>query len=280
MIALRQTFGRINEHLETVFGYTDPSNLCGRAKEKMAGEYATTYNRILSKIRRGNLVHVDETAVSIWGVRAYVWVFTTLEEVVYVYSPTRESKVLIDTLRKFKGVLISDFYTAYDSVDCPHQKCLIHLLRDLNDDLRKQAIVNTIDRFGLSRRHLRKHKKAVDRFFKRILEKDGQSDVMKQYQKRLRKNRDSLFTFLDRDGVPWNNNNAEHAIKAFAVYRNITNDCFTEAGIRRYLTLLSIYQTCKYKEVNFLQFLLSKSKDIDAFKAKGNRKKRDLRKNV
>jgi len=28
---------------------------------------------------------------------------------------------------------------------------------------------------------------------------------------RLDKDRDKLFTFLSRDGIPWNNNNAEHA---------------------------------------------------------------------
>jgi hypothetical protein len=35
----------------------------------------------------------------------------------------------------------------------------------------------------------------------------------------LEKNRDKLFTFLEYDGVSWNNNNAEHAIKAFARLR-------------------------------------------------------------
>jgi hypothetical protein len=38
-------------------------------------------------------------------------------------------------LKDFKGVLVSDFYSAYDSMDCPQQKCLIHLMRDLNDDM-------------------------------------------------------------------------------------------------------------------------------------------------
>jgi hypothetical protein len=37
-----------------------------------------------------------------------------------------------------------------------------------------------------------------------------------KYKQRFEKNRDKLFTFLRYDGVPWNNNNAEHAIKAFA----------------------------------------------------------------
>src|SRR5215469_17059722 len=36
-----------------------------------------------------------------------------------------------------KGVLVSDFYTAYDALDMPQQRCLIHLMRDMNDDLLK-----------------------------------------------------------------------------------------------------------------------------------------------
>jgi hypothetical protein len=38
-------------------------------------------------------------------------------------------------LKNFVGVLVSDFYAAYDSMECPQQKCLIHFIRDLNDAL-------------------------------------------------------------------------------------------------------------------------------------------------
>jgi len=37
-----------------------------------------------------------------------------------------------------------------------------------------------------------------------------------------------LFTFLDYDGVPWNNNNAEHAIKGFGEDRRFADGRFTE----------------------------------------------------
>jgi hypothetical protein len=37
------------------------------------------------------------------------------------------------SLNGFKGVLVSDFYAAYDSIPCPQQKCLLHLMRDIND---------------------------------------------------------------------------------------------------------------------------------------------------
>ena len=77
--------------------------------------------------------------------------------------------------------------------------------------------------------------------------------------------------FLDYDSVPWNNNNAEHAIKAFAAVRKGIGGTSTEKGIQEYLILLSICETCKYKGVSFLGFLRSGEKDIDAFIKKGAR---------
>ena len=71
---------------------------------------------------------------------------------------------------------------------------------------------------------------------------------------------------MDYDDVPWNNNNAENAIKAFAAYRKINDGAFTESGIKQYLILLSIYETCIYKNINFLDFLRSGETDFDTFK--------------
>jgi predicted RecB family nuclease len=258
-------------------------------KSTAAQMYQGTYEGILSTIVKGRLIHADETQVSIEGKRAYVWVFTTLEEVIYHYTKTREGDFLQELLRGFSGVLVSDFYAAYDSMNCAQQKCLIHLMRDLNDDLLKQpfneelkelvrefarllkSIIEAVDRFGLKAHYLRKYKTFVWRFYQDIFKRDYQSEIAVYYQKRFEKNHDKLFTFLDYDGIPWNNNNAEHAIKAFASLRKVIGGLSTEKGIREYLTLLSICETCKYKGVSFLDFLRSGEKDIDVFMKRGTR---------
>ena len=36
----------------------------------------------------------------------------------------------------------------------------------------------------------------------------------KALQRRIDKNSDRLFTFFNSDNLPWNNNNAEHAVRA------------------------------------------------------------------
>src|SRR5215831_2269532 len=131
-----------------------------------------------------------------------------------------------------------------------------------------RPMVESVDRFGLKSRHLRKHKKSVDRFYRRIQKRDYKTEIAASYRKRFERNRERLFTFLDYDDVPWNNNNAEHAIKAFARLRNNIGGTSTSTGIREYLILLSISQTCQYRGVSFLKSLLSGEKDLLAFAAK------------
>jgi hypothetical protein len=116
---------------------------------------------------------------------------------------------------------------------------------------------------------LRKHKVFVKRFYGRLSTCDYRSELATKNIKRFEKNRDKLFTFLGYDGVPWNNNNAEHAVKAFATLRKAIGGTSSANGIREYLILLSISETCKYKGGNFLDFLRSGDKDVDGFLRSG-----------
>ena len=73
-----------------------------------------------------------------------------------------------------------------------------------------------------------------------------------------------MFTFLDHDGVPWNNNNAEHAIKRFANYRKDADGRFTERTLEEYLVLATVFETCEFNNLNVLKFLLSKETTLKA----------------
>ncbi len=252
-------------------------------KARFAQYYDKTYRRILERLISGPLLHADETKVNLQKGSCYVWVFTNMEEVAFVLRPDRNAGFLHDLLRGFRGVIVSDFFSGYDSLKCAQQKCLVHLMRDFNDDLLAdpldqelkelgyrfgrvlQAIIATVDRFGLKAPHLKRHKPEVSQLLAAIEPGATDSEAVRKLKKRITKYRRNLFTFLDYDGIPWNNNNAEHAVKHFAKYRRLANGRFTEHGLRDYLKLLSVYETCKYKGVSFLEFLLSKERDIDSF---------------
>lgn len=272
--------GRI---IRQLFDIPIADKVINRLKASEAARYEETYKAILKKLASGTLVHADETRINLIGKRGYVWVFTNHEEVAFVFGENREAQIAKDVLEGFQGVLVSDFYSGYDSIVGAQQRCLIHLMRDINDDLSKQPfneeikhiarrfasllqlIVQSVDRFGLKARHLRKHQRDVDRFFKGILEHTYKTEVAAGYQKRFAKNRNRLFTFLDHDGVPWNNNNAEYAVKQFVRLRNVVGGTSTPKGIQEYLILLSIRETCKWKGIDFLDFLLSEETDVDQF---------------
>jgi len=289
-VAHRASFLALQESIKDSFGMRVYAPTIHMFQFLLADYYKETLRLITKRIVTGKLIHADETEVYVKGLgKVYVWVFTSLEEVVYLYRPNREGDFLHDLLSGFEGVLVSDFYAAYDSLPCKQQKCLIHLIRDFNhdilgnpfdEDLKSLAadfgillrkVVTTIDRHGLKCKHLGCHKKEVNLFFEAICNREYRSEVARGYQKRLEKYREKLFTFIDHDGVPWNNNNAEHAIKKFAHYREIADGVVSERCLRDYLALLSIHQTCAYRGISFLRFLLSQERDIDAFSGRGHK---------
>jgi len=273
----------VTETLNRLFGFQMDEIVVRRFKERGAEYYQETRKRILAEMVQGNVIHADETRIRLHGKTAYVWVFTTFRQVAYFYTESREGSFAQSALDGFKGVLVSDFYAAYDSIRCAQQKCLLHLMRDLNDAVLGnpydesikvvatafaellRGIVKTIDRWGLRSLFLRKHLVDVARFYKRISRVGQLSPATSKWRARLDKDRDKLFTFLSHDGVPWNNNNAEHAIKAFARLRRTIEGLSTPKGIEEYLILLSVCQTCKYSGLDFLGFLRSGETDIGAF---------------
>ena len=107
-----------------------------------------------------------------------------------------------------------------DSLACAQQKCLVHLVRDIDDDLLRnpfdsllkaiaekfgtllRTIMATVDRYGLKRRHLHKHLRAAERFLDSVRSHEFSSELASKYKGRLQKSGLKLFTFLDHDGVP------------------------------------------------------------------------------
>ena len=283
IVGLRVPQLTVQHSLNRLFGFDLVRSTLNNLKFRASDYYSVTKRKILNRIIHGNLIHADETRANIKGHLAYVWVLTNLREVVYILAESREGEIVQELLKDFKGVLVSDFYAAYDVIACPRQKCLIHLMRDLNDEILNnpfdeemksiavgfasllKPMVATIDWRGLKKYFLRKHLVEVDRFYGFLDVSDFKSEAASKCKQRFEKNRDKLFTFLHYDGVSWNNNNAEHAIKAFARLRDVISGTSTKKGLDEYLTLLTVAETCEYQGLDFLDFLRSGEKDVETF---------------
>lgn len=271
----KQPMLQVHRGLRDIFGLKIPSSQIYRFKSSLAFYYKPLCEEVLAAILRENVLHVDETPVKLRKTTGYVWVLSSATKVYYLFRDSREGAFLHDLLGTYQGILVSDFFTAYDSLKCRQQKCLIHLMRDINDDLRRNPydeelrsvaepfarllkdIVLTIDRYGLRKLHLHKHVKAAEGFCTNIARSHFASDCASKYQTRFEKYGDRLFTFLRYDGVPWNNNNAEHAVHYFAKLRRFADGTFTQSSVEELLVILTVLQTCEYNRVNPLKFLLS-----------------------
>jgi hypothetical protein len=286
LVELRISGSKVAKSLNQILHFDLTGSLISQFKSDFAKMYYDTVKELTDRMVTGLLVHADETQARMVGKSGYVWVLSSLEDVVYLYSDSREGDMIWSLLENFRGVLVSDFYAVYDSIKCPQQKCLIHLMRDINDDLHKfpfdddlrkiaqafaellKPMVETIDKHGLKKHFLAKHIVLVEEYYSWLEQAQFASEAAVGYEKRFSKYRDKLFTFLRHNDVPWNNNNAENAIRAFAELRDIIKGVATEKGLREYLVLLSICETCKRRGISFLDFLLSGETSIDRFVGK------------
>lgn len=282
---LRLPYRVIAQASEDQFGSKIGESSIVRFVERFGEYYADTEQILTTNILQSPFIHADETKVNIQGVEQYVWVFTDGKHVVFKLTPTREAEIVHEFLGDYAGTLISDFYPGYDSVKCKQQKCWVHLIREMNDDLWKSPfdsefegfvlnvrnlivpILEVVEEYGLKTKKLNKFNTNVTQFYEDTINKTYKSDLALKYQKRFLRHRDSLFVFLSEDNIPWNNNAGERAIRHLAVQRKISGSFF-ESMMPHYLLLLGIMQTCRFQGKSFLKFLLSKEKDIDLFKKK------------
>jgi predicted RecB family nuclease len=212
-IECKQNMWQVRETLADVFALQIPPRQFYLFKGWIAERYNALYEAIRQAIVEGHLIHVDETTVNLRNEeKGYVWVLTSLDKVYFFYKPSREGTFLNDMLGGFQGVLVSDFFSAYESVSCSQQKCLLHFLRDVNDDLQKNSfdqefkgfagqfaallrrIVETIDRHGLSQKFLARHIPDARRFVETVGDVLYSSEVMVGYQKRIKKSGSSVGT--------------------------------------------------------------------------------------
>jgi hypothetical protein len=268
----------ISRLLEEQFGIYANRLYFMQRKEKWFQQFNPDIDRLRDRIRQSPVLHIDETQIKLSKGSGYVWVLATTDTVCYQFTPNRESAFLKDWLKDFSGIIVTDFYPGYDPLGFRRQKCLIHLIRDLNDELFKnpfdaeyralvvafgkllRLVIGTIDRYGLKKRHLVKHLKDTEHFRRQFVEREHESELAAKAAKRFRKHWDQCWTFLDHDGLPWNNNNAEVAIKAFAQHRRGVNGQVTERRLQEYLNMLSLSQTCRYRNISFLDVLRRKVK--------------------
>jgi hypothetical protein len=201
-----------------------------------------------------------------------MWCFTNSDVTYYVIDRSRGSPVLKRFFKQaFNGVLVTDFYGAYNAVVCADkQKCLVHLLRDMRNvtkrkdtsedwsefsKLLKRLIRDAIRLRGrktemVEAKELPKYERLCVRIEERLtklLAVEWKHADAKRLVKRLKRHRSEVFVFLYKDGVPSDNNFAERVIRNGVVMRKNSYCNRSKKGAQTQAALMSVFATLKQR---------------------------------
>ena len=227
------------------------------------------YEQIGQQARASAVLHADETGWRVNGQTWWLWCFASAQACFYMIDRSRGSPALAKFfLTEFDGVLVTDFWAAYNAVcAAERQCCLVHLLRELekvdmhNESAEWQAFAKTLRRLIGDGIRLRKREDYTpQRYASRVhlidqrlmaLARAEYADAdASRLAKRLLRHADQLFTFLDYPDVPFENNFAERMIRPAVMLRNNSQSNRSEKAAAVQAVLMSIYRTLKLRGHN------------------------------
>lgn len=236
------------------------------------------YLEIQAQALDSAVLHADETGWRVNGKTHWLWCFASTDVTFYMIDRSRGSPALKRFFTKeFAGVLVTDFWAAYNAVACAEkQKCLPHLLRDLKRTQHYHKPGGDWPAFSkllrrLIRDSLRLSKRRGDlspaRFASRrwrleqrlsdLLAQPWENQHARRLVKRLRRHQAELFTFLSHPEVPSDNNHAEREIRPAVMMRKNSYANNSDDGALTQAILMSVFRTLKQRGHNPVSAVLN-----------------------
>jgi transposase len=261
----------VGHHLHTVLS---AGALIGQW-QRLGEILSAWYEQIGDEAKHSATLHADETGWRLSGRTHWLWCFANPQVCYYLIDRCRGSPVLKKFFNSaFEGVLITDFWAAYNAVEAAlRQCCHAHLLRELektdlkNDSEQWKAFCKVLRRLIRDAIRLRKrpdfspqrYARRIERIEKRLaqrLDSDCPDADVRRLRKRLRRHQEHLFTFLHRMDVPYDNNFGERQIRPAVILRKNSQCNHSEKGAATQAVLMSVYQTLKLRGLNPLNTIV------------------------
>ena len=246
---LRLPYREIQEYLRTMHGIEISAGELVAVLQQMKRELEPALCALRREVRVSPILHADETGWREDGRNGYIWTLSTPGPKgtrYYEYDRSRASKVVERLLGKeFYGVLVTDFYAAYNVYLGRHQRCWAHLLRDLHRLQEEHSHEDEVLRWVQGVRALyddaqawlvatavwlqanpRPSQAARETQYLALLERlqplglayaRSKRHACQALAKRLLRHQDELFQFLLIEGLSPHNNLAERSIRPLVV---------------------------------------------------------------
>ena len=266
-------FNKIRELFETLSHFQVSEGALAQALQRISEWLDVEVGQILRAVRASPHLHMDETGWKVSGTNHWLWAVVNERLAYYRIAESRGAKIPKSILPKdYGGILITDFYSAYNRLPGKKQKCLVHLLREM-----RQL------RFKDSSEAFLKYHKILRRILRDALRLKEAQDTLRLpvYQRRIRLLKERLFlwscreyrnkslrrlakrflthwlhllTFLEHPEIPFNNNLAERMIRPHVILRNRSFQNRSSQGAKAHETLMSLLHTLRLQGQDPLSF--------------------------
>jgi transposase len=278
---LRLPIGMIQGYLKLFYGLSISQGEIVGLLHSVARLGKPTYEKLLEEIRSAPVVHADETGGRENGRNGYFWSFSTKQAHFLLYRKSRAAKVVEEIVgtdsEKFNGVLTTDFYAAYNTYTGFHQRCWVHLLRDIHELKEKHKKHPPLNKWAKKVKQIYEEAKAytgpdantpiglavLERIDKQHLFESRLKKVCQQYVTqdvpmstlcaRIMTFMPELFVFVRFPGVASDNNPAERIIRHTVVARKISGGTRSPKGSETKSILTSLFDTWSLQEKNPLE---------------------------
>jgi transposase len=274
-LVLRVPVRRIQAYLRTLHQLSISTGEIVELLHEVRRTLQPQVEQLKQQARASPILHGDETGWRENGQNGYIWAFSTPgEDAVryYEYDTSRGQHVVRRLLGgQFKGHLVSDFYCGYNGYAGKHQRCWVHLLRDLHalkeahaDDAVVQTWANEVRAlYDEAKSWLAAHQQPTDeereqqyvaltaRAHKLGLQfARAKKHACQALAKRLLRHEDELFQFVLVEGLSADNNLAERSIRPLVVIRKISGGSRSPEGTKTRMALASLFETWQARGLN------------------------------
>ena len=258
----------VKQLCESVLGIPIATGTVQKIIDRASEAIAPAYEHIGSIARGSECNYIDETSWFMNNVLQWLWAMVNEQVAFYRIDPHRSKEAFYQLIDDWQGILISDSYGLYRSWVHGRQACLAHLIRkaDALVERKKPDLQRCGQIIGCHLRQLIQFSKDPPTslhwktFYSHLLftlslwETDD-NDAGRLARQMVREI-ESLWFFLDHEGVEPTNNRAERALRFGVLWRKRSLGTQSEKGNRWVERILSLKETCRLRSKSTFQVLV------------------------
>ena len=276
----RLSVERTQKMLDSIFGLRLSRGAISAIDKRTSDLLEDDHKVLHEAVKTSDVAHLDETTWYLAGERRVLWAaiapgaaFLKLEE----HRGQDEAKALIG--ENFIGVSVTDRYCAYHWIDAKRrQMCWAHLVRDFEsimlqgEQLGNCGNILLTEARELLRRWARVRDGTLSRdeyvswarakkgYIKAMLasvDRLGGKSKWGGMGREILRHYDSLWTYLDVEGVEPTNNAAERALRHPVIVRKLCFGSQSERGLRFIERILSVRETLRLQGRHLFDYLVA-----------------------